>query len=153
MANPTDELDIMRLRTFYGRYADELVSRGAEAADDLAMLFSENCVVDFTELLGRTLKGRTEIKDCFLNTIAPVTGWTWHAITTPTITIDGDTATGGWLVYALSTGKDHSKGAPVVTYGRYIDRYVRTAVGWKIEYSKFLDETRPGDPAARSQST
>lgn len=60
--------------------------------------------------------------------------WMIHMLGSPQIEVAGDTATGDWTVAV------HSKtraGETMLIVGRYADRFVRTAEGWRISHIKF----------------
>lgn len=133
---------IRLLKPKYGDLIDRLV-RGPEAGDaeQLAILFTEDAVLDFKSALGRH-EGRDAIVRFFTEQLPAVTAWMWHSFHSPLIEVDGDEAEGRWTLYALSVGKDDPHAPPRATYGRYVDRYVRTGDGWRLEHQFFLDETR-----------
>ena len=56
---------------------------------------------------------------------------TWHSITTQQIEVSGDEASG--RVYYQFLGKVDGKPS-MLTLGRYADRYVRTADGWRLAH-------------------
>jgi 3-phenylpropionate/cinnamic acid dioxygenase small subunit len=56
---------------------------------------------------------------------------TWHSITTQQIEVSGDEASG--RVYYQFLGKVDGKPS-LLTLGRYADRYVRTADGWRLAH-------------------
>jgi hypothetical protein len=60
----------------------------------------------------------------------------------PIIEVDGDVATGCWLIYAMSTMKATPNAPLAIHYGCYRDTYVRTPNGWLQSEQRFLDETR-----------
>jgi ketosteroid isomerase-like protein len=133
---------IKQLKGAYGDIIDRLV-RKPEAGDRdaLGALFSEDAVVDFQEMLG-VYSGRTAIVQFFADIMPTVTAWMWHSFHGPIITVKGDQAEGRWTLYALSARHKEAYKPPTPTYGRYIDKYVRTAEGWRQSHLFFLDETR-----------
>lgn len=144
-----DVQQIMTLKASYALHVDELCSRDRQAAAALIGLYTDDAVVDFTQLTGHVLCGHAEISRFFLDIIAPAVSWTWHSITNPIIDVHGQDATGLWLVHALATGAAAPQGPMQTTIGRYSDRYRRTAGGWKFSHQLFTNET-PGRPQAVS---
>ncbi|MER7922334.1 nuclear transport factor 2 family protein [Streptomyces sp. NPDC096057] len=57
---------------------------------------------------------------------------TIHSVSTPLITVDGDTATGSWYVTVYHQPREGDT-QPVRFVGRYFDRYRRLEEGWKFE--------------------
>jgi len=133
---------IKQLKGAYGDIIDRLV-RKPEHEDRAALgaLFTEDAVVDFQDMLG-VYAGRAAIIRFFADTMPTVTAWMWHSFHSPIITVNGDEAEGRWTLYALSTRRTELHEAPAATYGRYIDKYVRTPEGWRQSLLFFLDETR-----------
>lgn len=60
--------------------------------------------------------------------------WMIHMLGSPQIEVDGDTANGDWTVAVHSKKRD---GGALLVVGRYSDRFVRTADGWRISHIKF----------------
>ena len=133
----------------YGDCVDRCPADGAAAAEDLAQLFTEDAVLDFTELFGQTLTGRDELRRFFGQTVHRNRVWMWHAFVNPMLEVEGDRARGRWLLYAMS--KVSIDVPPKVTYGRYEDEYVRTANGWLQSRLRFRNET-PELSAATAQA-
>jgi hypothetical protein len=98
-------------------------------------------MVDFADTHGRCLKGHGDVTEFFSITLGAI-GWMIHFFSNPIIEVNGDTATGSWLIYAMSTLRTNLNAAPMIHYGRYRDTYVRTTKGWLQSQQRFIDETR-----------
>ena len=57
-----------------------------------------------------------------------------HLLGTPRIDVSGDAATGDWTVAVHSRTR---AGERMTIVGRYSDRFVRTADGWRIAHIAF----------------
>lgn len=133
---------IKRIKASYGDIIDRMVRMPEqEDRDRLAALFTEDAVLDFHEMLGRH-EGREAIVRFFAEALPAGTAWMWHSFHSPLITVNGDEAEGRWTLYAMAVPKGAADPTPMLTYGRYTDRYVRTADGWRQSFQDFLDETR-----------
>ncbi len=141
--NPTDDIEEIRLlKPKYGDVIDRIVRDRQPGDEDLLeALFTDDAILHFESALGRH-EGLDAIVRFFVEDLPAATRWMWHSFHSPLITVDGDTAEGRWTLYALAVGNADPTAPPRATYGRYIDRYVRTADGWKIQHQYFLDETR-----------
>jgi hypothetical protein len=136
---------IKALKTRYGALVDDLCDTGEAGARRLGeQIFLEDATVDFTTLSGTFMNGRREIMDHFQNVIGAAQAWMWHGFSNPDITLQGDRATGVWLLYAMSSPKTAPQSPPSITYGRYYDDYVRTPNGWRQSRLIFKNETRTG---------
>ncbi len=119
---------IQQLFIDYGRHLD------AGDFPAYAALFTEDGEV----LLGPVgrAQGRREIEALMTTALSAHVGETYHLVTGPRITLDGDRATASvnWTVVARSTD-----GAPTVSMiGRHEDVLVRTAEGWRIRRRRGL---------------
>ena len=126
----------------YGDCADRCATQGMPAADELAQLFTEDAVLDFRELFGQVLTGRSEIRHHFGVNIYADRAWMWHSFSNPIIEISGDRARARWLLYAMTAPASDPDAPPSVVYGRYDDEYVRSGSGWLQTRLKILHETR-----------
>jgi hypothetical protein len=141
----SDLEQIRDLKTLYGLLGDDVCDTGQEGADRFAAaVFAEDAVGDYREGgAPDLLKGRAAIADFLAATTAPYAAWMWHLFTNPEITfVDADHAKGRWVVHALATPKARPQAAPLVTYGRYEEEYVRTPAGWLISALTYRNETR-----------
>jgi hypothetical protein len=141
--NGSDLEAIIALKYTYGQVIDRLVREGPAAgpnarSDDLRAVFTTDVVLDLTEIPGMPPMAGIEAVITQFSTVMPgALHWMWHAFHNPLITIDGDRASGEWLLSAYSIGKDQPDAPPVGTVGRYLDEYVRTADGWRTSRVKF----------------
>ena len=110
--------------------------------DDLVDCFSENAFVDLSE----GYRGKEEIAEFFKGEIT----WTHigkegNYLVHPVISVDGDKATGSWLLYTLfsqphtlQTGSmPVAEDAPDWMHGFYDMEYVRENGKWKISMLKW----------------
>jgi len=114
--------EIRQLHFHYAEYADKGDS------DAFADLFTPDGIWIVSR--GNEFRGRQVISDL----IKAIPHGGWHKASEVThITINGDTATGG-CAYEGKRDGEH-------VFGRYEDRYVRTANGWRFEYRKAIAKT------------
>ncbi|WP_066969012.1 nuclear transport factor 2 family protein [Rhizorhabdus dicambivorans] len=132
-----DVLAIQSLKALYCEGADLLPIDAVRAAEALMAVFTADATADYGAGL---LKGRDAIIGFLVDGISPVRSWLWHAIHTPFVAVDGDSAEARWTIVAMM--KD--KGSDVIerAYGRYADRLVRTPQGWRIASMRWIEEAR-----------
>jgi SnoaL-like domain len=79
-----------------------------------------------------------------LPTATAMVEFSMHAFLNPLITVDGDGASGSWLLWIASV-LDHRPGAAYLSADL---SYLRTAAGWRIDSIHIHDGIRiPGSPA------
>lgn len=122
-----DEAAIIRLKHLYGAVIDGLVS-GDHTAADLERVLAADVVIQSPPVMD--VNGMAAAKAFFGQTMPSVCDSMWHSFSNPIIDVTGDVARGRWLVLAYTRRPGDE--APSVTYGRYEDRYTRTADGWRI---------------------
>jgi hypothetical protein len=136
----SDLEDIRQLKYTYARLVDKMLEQHTPAEEQaLADLFLPDAVADFGARLG-VIEGRAAIKKLFTETLPSGRAWVMHLIASPLLQVDGDRARGEWMVMALTETKQGAARSTVV--GRYVDDYVRTPAGWRIQRQLFHDETR-----------
>lgn len=122
-----DALAIANLKARYCLAADTSTSDQAKA---LAM-FEELFVDDFVGDYGfKKLSGPQEIADFMIQAIGGGSEWMLHALGSPLIVVDGDSATGDWAIQVESRRREGAGLMSVV--GRYSDTFRRTSAGWRI---------------------
>ncbi|HVW45071.1 MAG TPA: nuclear transport factor 2 family protein [Amycolatopsis sp.] len=141
-----DVEQLRQLKARYGDLVDRCMNGDRDTAVRLSMLFTEDCVLDFTQIFGRVFRGRADIVDFFGTTLPGLRAWTWHSFTNPIVEIDGDRAEVQWYLYAMSTPRSSPRDTPNTVYGRYHDHYVRSGTGWLQSGLTFLNETRTAAP-------
>ena len=99
-------------------------------ADRLASLFTEDAVWDGGRTFG-VASGREAIRRHFQGASARVT-IARHQVMNPIIDVDGDTASGHWLLFqpCTSAGRDGEQATWLAA--TYADTYARTDGGWLI---------------------
>jgi hypothetical protein len=110
--------------------------------DDLDDVF----LADATADLGRRLEGRAAIKDRIRDALVPLDA-SQHLVATHQVQVDGDRATGRCYLQAQHVRAGAEGGARFMVGGRYEDRYVRTADGWRIEHRTLVVLWTDGNPA------
>jgi hypothetical protein len=141
----SDIEQIGNLKMLYGLLGDGICETGRDGADHfVATVFAEDAVCDYREGGAPDLiRGRAAIADFMVGSTATYAAWMWHMFSNPEITFVGaDRAVGRWVVHALATPKARPQAAPLVTYGRYEEEYVRTPAGWLISALTYRNETR-----------
>jgi hypothetical protein len=119
-----------------------LKRRYAAACDDdynvekLGVLFTEDAVWDGAEYGGAAT--RQGIQDFFSSTPEFVK-FALHYVINPIIEVDGDTATGQWLLWQPMVM--HEDDQAMVLTARYDEQYVRQDGQWLIKYIKVTVES------------
>jgi len=119
-----------------------LKRRYAAACDDdynvekLGVLFTEDAVWDGAEYGGAAT--RQGIQDFFSSTPEFVK-FALHYVINPIIEVDGDTATGQWLLWQPMVM--HEDDQAMVLTARYDEQYVRQDGQWLIKYIKVTIES------------
>jgi len=115
---------IVRLRSLYCYYAD------LKDCDNWANLFTEDGVFE-TDVFG-IHEGRETIRALQHLPFAV------HYVANPIIEIDGDRATGRWLLFEPCTFPTGKKGQPVWGMAKYEDQYRRVDGEWKFKRVKLM---------------
>lgn len=112
----------------YGEYLD------SGDFDAYAKLFADDGEV----LLGPVgrARGRAEIREMMSRTLAKGVGTSFHIISSPRISLDGDRATSTVMWSVASTQADGM--ARITMIGHHADELVRTAEGWKFQRRRGL---------------
>lgn len=118
--------DIEAIKVLKAMYCD-FCDRGYDA-DGIASLMTEDAVWDGGATFG-VCHGREEIRQHFRGASARVT-IARHQVMNPMIDINGDEATGQWLLFQPCT--DGASGAAVWLAATYRDRYQRVEGRWLI---------------------
>lgn len=127
-----DALEIANLKARYCLAADTSTSDQARAMEMFGNLFTEDFVGDYG--FGK-LEGPKAIAEFMIQAIGGGSEWMIHALGSPLIMIDGDSATGDWTIQVQSRRRE---GAGLMTVvGRYADIFRRTDKGWRIASIKF----------------
>ena len=127
-----DALEIANLKARYCLAADTSTSDQPKALAMFADLFVEDFVGDYGF---RMLNGPQEIAHFMIEAIGGGSEWMLHALGSPLIVVDGDTATGDWTIQVESRRRDGSGLMSVA--GRYSDTFRRTPDGWRIASIRF----------------
>jgi hypothetical protein len=97
---------------------------------------------DATAELGRHLEGIDAIKERIRGALEPLDA-SQHIVATHQVRVDGDAATSRCYLQA-----QHVVGAATFLLGgRYEDRLVRTADGWRIAHRDLITMWTTGDPS------
>lgn len=118
--------DIEAIKTLKRRYAALLDDN--YDADGCAQLFAEDAVWDGGSF-GRH-EGREAIREFFAS-MPQMVDWSCHYLLNPIIEVDGDTATGAWLLWQPLVMKEDSQAMWVSA--RYTDIYVRVRGEWMFQ--------------------
>jgi uncharacterized protein (TIGR02246 family) len=112
--------DLKILKHRYAAFCDD----GFDA-DGIASLFTEDAVWD-GGTFGRH-EGRQAIREFFTG-MPETTEWACHYMLNPIIQVDGDTATGAWLLWQPLVLKQD--GQAMWISARYNDTYLRVGAEW-----------------------
>ncbi len=99
-------------------------------ADRLASLFTSDAVWDGGGTFG-VADGREAIRRHFQGASRRVT-IARHQVMNPIITVDGDTATGHWLLFQPCTNADSQGEQAMWLAATYADTYARAGASWLI---------------------
>lgn len=122
-----DALAIANLKAAYCRAADTAPHDPAGAKAMFAGLFTDDFEGDYGF---RTLQGEGAIAAFMVEAIGGGSEWMIHALGSPSIRINGDTAQADWTVAVGSRRRDGAGLMRVV--GRYSDTFRKVSDGWRI---------------------
>ena len=109
--------------------------------DEVIGCFTEDAIADIG--MHGSHKGRAELTELFTIKIAKVNEkWNGgHFVTQPIISVEGDKATGYWMLYICVFDAEMAAG-PTLRWiqGRHDCEYIKRQGQWKINYIKY---TRP----------
>ena len=125
-----DRLELNDLVTRYFCSADE------RDFDKFRSCFVTGTAVDYSELLPVPAESPVEhVSQVIEATMGEHYGHTQHFMGNHTVTIDGDTARGTTYCLTIHQRLPPCEDEPRLASAlRYIDRFVRTDVGWRIEH-------------------
>jgi len=118
---------IVRLRSLYCYYAD------LKDCDNWANLFTEDGVFE-TDVFG-IHRGRETIRALQHLPFAV------HYVANPIIDVDGDRATGRWLLFEPCSFPVGKRNQPVWGMAKYEDVYERVGGEWKFKHVKLMSHT------------
>jgi hypothetical protein len=118
---------IIQVKHLYGAVIDGIMS-GEYAVADLGRVFAEDAEVEFVP--SPRMTGLAATKVWVGETVPSRLEFMWHSFSNPMIEIDGDAASGRWLVLAFVKPKGAE--TQTMTIGSYREHYVRTPEGWRI---------------------
>jgi SnoaL-like domain len=128
---------IARLKSQYAHYWNFGWEGAGQSGEKLSALFTDDAYIDYGAF-GRA-DGRAaiaEMADGWARGAGTATdgtplerpGLSVHFLTTPNITVDGDTGTGKWTGTVAAT----AEGTPMWIAGQYTDQFARQPEGWLI---------------------
>ena len=134
----TDRAAITDVLHTYARVVDE---RDFAA---VAAVFTEDCLAEYGLRPGDTLHSAAAVVDWLTTQLADSTATSHHISNVQIAFTDADHAEATSYVYAWH----RPPGAPAdpVILGRYVDRVVRTAAGWRIAHRRMLGHGVVGFP-------
>jgi len=138
MSESSDRDAIIAVKYKYGQVIDRLVREGPGAnREELADVFTPDADINLVEAGLPPLAGLAAAMAHFGDVMPEHVEWMWHAFHNPVITVTGDTARAEWLLSAYSRPKTDPDAPPLATVGRYLDTYLRTARGWRLNSTLF----------------
>lgn len=131
MLDPQEISDRLELIDLMVRYSHAVDTRAWDSFDDI---FTPDATIDYTAFGGP--RGTVpEITAYLAETLAGFPAFQ-HLVSNPMLDIDGDTATGRTMCFnPMAVARpDGEKGGPRMFFCGlwYLDRFVRTADGWRI---------------------
>jgi hypothetical protein len=130
-----DILEIQNLKAIYCAAADSVTSDPAQSTRTFQSIFVPEAKADYGVAI---CEGRDALINYLVQMISEGNEWLMHGLQTPLIEVDGDRATGQWVIMVQIKQKHHDGKEMLV--GRYIDEFVRTPKGWKISAVRFAEE-------------
>lgn len=127
-----DALAIANLKARYCLAADTSSSDAAAARAMFDGLFTADFVGDYGF---RMLNGEKEIVNFMIEAIGGGSEWMIHALGSPSIRVDGETAAGDWTVHVDSRRRNNQGLMRVV--GRYSDTFRKSGGKWQFASIKF----------------
>ncbi|HJP41069.1 MAG TPA: nuclear transport factor 2 family protein [Dehalococcoidia bacterium] len=105
--------------------------RGVDAHrwDDVADLWAEDGTADYGPNFG-TLDGRENVRAFYRQLLENSSNTTLHTAANPTIELDGDTASGEWVMVTAMINQGQP---PQWNLGRYFETYCRVDGAWKVQ--------------------
>jgi hypothetical protein len=127
LQNLEDIMEITRLKAAYCDAVDGGWNRRTHRGEEVASLFVDDGAWDVGGGVGRGegYDGIVKLIDSFQQM-----PFAFHRVCNPVIHVNGDEATGKWHLIAYLSQPD---GTPVMYFGVYHDRFVRTPQGWKFK--------------------
>jgi hypothetical protein len=128
--------EAQEVQKLHYRYVNSLIKNNW---DDLFDCFSENCIADFGggSEERRIYKGKNAIIRLFREDISKAhIGKEGIFVVHPIISVEGDAATGNWLIYIMNV---HSRTGGFVDWmqGYYDTKYIKENGTWKFSYFKY----------------
>jgi len=124
-----DKAAIIELKSRYCYFAD---TRDWKSFSEL---FIEDAKLDLDPM--GVDEGREKIREHMETAVNATQPWFAHMVHNPLIEVKGNEATGEWYFMVPCDFKDMSWGEGAGwQQGKYTERYVKTAEGWKFAYCK-----------------
>jgi 3-phenylpropionate/cinnamic acid dioxygenase small subunit len=135
-------LDKQLIEQIYFRYCEII---DAKDFDRLIEVFTPDSIGDYRSANGILQDGTGALARRLHNGMGAESdcGATQHNVFNIRVEIDGDSAASRAHFYAVHEGVRHCAGQTYTCWGEYTDRWVRTALGWRIAhrlYRNFLTE-------------
>ena len=128
----SDACEIANLKARYCRAADTACHDPQAATAGFNGVFTDDFVGDYGF---KVMHGEAEMAAFMVQAIGGGSEWMIHALGSPLIVVDGDTATGDWTISVDSRRREGAGLMRVV--GRYSDTFRRGAAGWQIASIRF----------------
>lgn len=133
-AEISDIVEIQKVKARYCLGVDLLPTDAVAGEKELHDIFAEDVMADYGS---GPLEGRRAVLDFLVPALSATRTWLWHAIHTPLIDLDGDTARGRWTIVAMMREREDGPTGTVV--GRYDDAFRRDEKGWKIAAVRWFE--------------
>jgi hypothetical protein len=136
-----DEAAIIGLKARYCHAVDATI-RDPGQVGELLELLHDDVVVDYGTI--GSCRGKEQVRRLYEETLCSMLAWNFHVASNPIPERTGETtATGRWYVYAHGVYRAALAAGPQPVWGRYHERYERTAAGWKIRELQLIVDTPP----------
>lgn len=133
--------DIEAIKDLKHRYivAIDAVIADPNASAGFVDLLDDDFIVEYDDF--GTFTDKPSLQAFLEQSISPAFAWGFHAAHNPRIHVDGDQATGEWYFTADAVYEGTTETVPF--WGRYVDHYVRTCDGWKIDSTVLTFDSPP----------
>lgn len=147
---PQDLVDIYEIQQLKYRYCRLLDTK---QFDELGLLLVPDCTVAYGGG-AITLEGRDAVVAYLTKAMGSTRILTSHVVAHPEIEVVGDVASGSWVLTDVVVAQDDQCSIRGASY--YLDRYVRTDDGWRIEhtgYRRLYEEISPRLESTRTTAS
>lgn len=138
MSDVEDKQEITEVCYRYGVYLD------SREWDRLSEVFTDDAIAEYLDM--PRCDGRQAIQDTCSDALGSFTA-SQHLIGNVLVTLNGDEAESVCYLQAQHVRAGTEGGDNFIIAGRYLDKLVRTADGWRINHRRLVGMWTDGNPA------